>query len=96
MDNRWISLGGIVEHIGVGRDTIYNWIATSRMPAHRFGGLWKPKKEAVDAWVRSGRADAARDDITTRGTSDHHVIEDPEASRPGKIGKQRRRGGRGK
>lgn len=47
----------IVEYLGVSRDTVYNWIATRSMPAHRVGRLWKFKKDAVDAWVQSGGAD---------------------------------------
>jgi len=48
----------ITEYLGVSRDTIYNWIATRAMPAHRVGRLWKFKREAVDAWVQSGGADS--------------------------------------
>lgn len=59
MEDRWLSVDEITEYLGVSRDTVYNWIATRSMPAHRVGRLWKFKKEAVDAWVESGGADAA-------------------------------------
>jgi excisionase family DNA binding protein len=59
MEDRWLSVDEITEYLGVSRDTVYNWIATRDMPAHRVGRLWKFKKEAVDAWVQSGGADAA-------------------------------------
>ena len=58
MEDRWLSVDEITEYLGVSRDTIYNWIASRNMPAHRVGRLWKFKKEAVDAWVESGGADA--------------------------------------
>jgi excisionase family DNA binding protein len=58
VDDRWLSVDEIVAYLGVSRDTVYNWIATRGMPAHRVGRLWKFKKEAVDAWVQSGGADA--------------------------------------
>lgn len=40
-------------HLGVARDTVYRWIATKRMPAHRLGRLWKFKISEVDCWVRT-------------------------------------------
>lgn len=60
MDDRWLSVDEIVEYLGVSRDTIYAWIAARRLPAHRVGRLWKFKRDAVDAWVQSGGADASR------------------------------------
>lgn len=60
MDDRWLSVDEIVEYLGVSRDTIYAWIADRSLPAHRVGRLWKFKKDAVDAWVQSGGADATR------------------------------------
>ena len=56
MEDRWLSVDEIAQYLGVSRDTIYNWIATRGLPAHRVGRLWKFKREAVDAWVESGRA----------------------------------------
>ena len=54
MDDRWLSVDEICTHLGIGRDTIYKWIDTKDMPAHRVGRLWKFKKVEVDAWVRAG------------------------------------------
>ena len=56
MEDRWLSVDEIAEYLGVSRDTIYNWISTRGLPAHRVGRLWKFKREAVDAWVESGGA----------------------------------------
>jgi len=44
-------------HLGVVRDTIYRWIGSRALPAHRIGRIWKFKLSEVDAWVRSGGAD---------------------------------------
>jgi excisionase family DNA binding protein len=54
-DDRWLSVKGIAEHLGVTEDSIYRWIVKRRLPAHKLGKVWKFKKEEVDAWVRSGR-----------------------------------------
>jgi excisionase family DNA binding protein len=43
-------------HVGVAKDTIYRWIETRTLPAHRVGRLWKFKLSEVDDWVRAGHA----------------------------------------
>ncbi len=56
MSDRWLSVEEIAEHLGVSRDTVYTWVNTKEMPAHKVGKLWKFDKDEVDAWVRSGKA----------------------------------------
>lgn len=52
MTEPWVSADVIAEHLGVTKDSIYTWIATRDMPAHRVGRLWKFKVTEVDSWVR--------------------------------------------
>jgi len=61
MEDRWLSMKEICKHLGVSDDTVYKWINSYDMPAHRLGRLWKFKKAEVDAWVKSGGADEAKD-----------------------------------
>lgn len=56
MNERWLSVDEIAEYLGVGRETIYNWIEKRAMPAHKVGRCWKFKRQEVDAWVESGKA----------------------------------------
>ncbi len=53
---RWSSLEEIAEHVGVSKDTIYRWISTKQMPAHKVGKLWKFKISEIDKWVTKGEA----------------------------------------
>jgi len=55
MSERWLSVEEIAEHLGVSKDSIYNWIKKG-MPAHKIGKLWKFKVSEVDDWAKSGRA----------------------------------------
>lgn len=56
MTEPWVSVEQIAEHLGVRRDSIYRWIDSKGLPAHRIGRLWKFKASEVDDWVRSGGA----------------------------------------
>ena len=53
---KWVTLKEVQEHLGVGRETILQWIATRNMPAYKVGRLWKYKLSEVDEWIRSGGA----------------------------------------
>ena len=53
---KWSSLEEIAEHLGVSKDTIYRWISTKPMPAHKVGKLWKFKISEIDKWVTKGEA----------------------------------------
>ena len=53
---KWSTLKEVQEYLGVGRETILQWIAKRNMPAYKVGRLWKFKLSDVDAWIRSGGA----------------------------------------
>lgn len=53
---KWVTLKEVQEYLGVGRDTILQWIAKRNMPAYKVGRLWKFKLSEVDEWIRSGGA----------------------------------------
>lgn len=54
MNEPWVSVDHVAEHLGVVRDSVYRWIETKDMPAHKIGRRWKFKLSEVDDWVRSG------------------------------------------
>ena len=56
MSDRWVSVEEIAKYLGVSKDTVYGWIATKDLPAHKVGRLWKFKTDEVDDWVRTGKA----------------------------------------
>ena len=53
---RWYSMKGICEHLGVSRDTVLIWIEKKQMPAAKMGRLWKFKVSEVDNWLKAGNA----------------------------------------
>lgn len=56
MSEPWLSADEIAAHLGVSKDTVYAWISTQNMPAHKVGRLWKFQASEVDEWVRQGGA----------------------------------------
>lgn len=56
MTESWLSADEIASHLGVSKDTVYAWISTQQMPAHKVGRLWKFQTSEVDEWVRQGGA----------------------------------------
>jgi len=56
MTDRWLSVDDIAEHLGVKRETIYNWVSQRNMPAHKVGRLLKFQVKEVDEWVRAGKS----------------------------------------
>ena len=62
----WASVEDVAKHLGVAKDSVYRWIETRSLPAHKIGRLWKFKLSEIDKWVRAGGADA-HDDGTAKG-----------------------------
>jgi excisionase family DNA binding protein len=66
----WVSVEDVA-NLGVAKDSVYRWIESRKLPAHRIGRLWKfklsevklseVKLSEVDAWVR---AEGAAEDPT--------------------------------
>ena len=56
MSEPWVKVEDLAEHLSVAKDTIYKWIASRNLPAHRVGRLWKFKISEVDEWIRAGKA----------------------------------------
>ena len=59
----WVSVAAVASHLGVAQDSVYRWIETKHLPAHRIGKLWKFKLSEVDEWVRTG---GTNDDTGTK------------------------------
>ena len=54
----WVSVEDVAKHLGVARDSVYRWIESLGLPAHKVGRIWKFKLSQVDAWVEAGGAKA--------------------------------------
>ena len=57
MPEPWVSVNEVARHLGVAKDSVYRWIDTKGLPAHRVGRLWKFRLSAIDEWVHAGGAE---------------------------------------
>ena len=55
----YISLDEAAEYLGVKPVTLRSWIKNpdKEVPAHKVGRFWKFKKNEIDEWVNSGKAE---------------------------------------
>lgn len=54
--DRWLSVLEIATYLGISKETIYRWIDSDKIPAHKIGKQWKFKVSEVDSWVLKGAA----------------------------------------
>jgi excisionase family DNA binding protein len=52
----WVGIAAVATHLGVGKDTIYRWIDTQGLSAHRVGGLFRFRLSQVDEWIQKSGA----------------------------------------
>lgn len=60
MPEPWVAVEVVAAHLDVAKDSVYRWIESKHLPAHRVGRLWKFKLSEIDRWVRAGGADSSR------------------------------------
>jgi excisionase family DNA binding protein len=58
---RWVGAEDVAAHLGVGKESVYRWVESRGLPAHRVGRLFRFRLSEVDDWVAaSGRDRAAQ------------------------------------
>lgn len=53
LEERWVSMEEICEHLGSSRDTVKKMIRLYDLPACKFDRKWKFKISEVDEWMKS-------------------------------------------
>lgn len=54
LEERWVRVDKVAAHLGVVKDSVYRWVESKELPAHRVGRLLRFKLSEVDAWVEAG------------------------------------------
>ncbi len=53
-EERWVGVEKVSTHLGVAKESVYRWIETKGLPAHRVGRLLRFKLSEIDEWVQKG------------------------------------------
>ena len=53
-EESWGDIAEVAVNLHVARDTVYRWVDTKGLPAHRVGWLLRFRLSRVDEWVNAG------------------------------------------
>ncbi len=56
MTEPWVSIDDVVAHLKVTKDSVYRWIESRGLPAHKVSRHWRFKLSEVDEWIRCGES----------------------------------------
>ncbi len=56
----WVGIADVAAHLHVAKDTVYRWVDTQGLPAHRVGRLFRFRLSEVDKWVKAGVDESGR------------------------------------
>ena len=59
-EERWVAVGEVAAHLGVTTTSVYRWVESRGLPAHRVGRLFRFRLSEVDAWVAGHAAGRKR------------------------------------
>ncbi len=51
MADKWLTIDQIADYLQVSKEKIYKLSQKGRMPASKFGGQWRFKRQVVDNWM---------------------------------------------
>ena len=51
IEEKWVSMEAICQHLGCSRDTIKKMIRTQNLPAYKIDRKWKFRISEVDSWM---------------------------------------------
>jgi excisionase family DNA binding protein len=66
-EDRWLSTDEVADYLNVKKGTIYKWIETRNVPAHRVGNNWKFRRDEIAEWVRSTGVDYKEPEAVNTG-----------------------------
>ncbi len=52
---KWVNLEDVADYLSVSKDTIRNWIKSSKIPFYKAGKRYKFKISEIDACIRNGK-----------------------------------------
>lgn len=66
MPEPWVSADEVASHLGVVKDSVYQWVETKGLPTHRVDRLWTLRLSEIDEWVHAGGANEDGDRMESK------------------------------
>ena len=51
MTDKWLTIDQISNYLQASKEKVYKLCQKGKMPASKFGGQWRFKKEQIDKWL---------------------------------------------
>lgn len=58
--DRWLSVQEIAQYLGISKETVYRWLDSKKIPAHKIGKQWKFQLLEIETWVKTGGASSSQ------------------------------------
>ncbi len=53
-EDRWMTVKDVAGYLQLSTDTVYKLAQEAKIPACKIVGVWRFKREEIDAWVKQG------------------------------------------
>ena len=51
MNNEFITIEELSEKLNIKKATLYKWVQNGKLPAIKFGNLWRFKRKDIESWI---------------------------------------------
>ncbi len=55
LEEKWVNLVDIADHLSVSQDTIRNWLKSGKIPTYKAGKQYKFRISEIDALLKGGK-----------------------------------------
>jgi excisionase family DNA binding protein len=62
IEESWVGVEEVAAHLRVAKESVYRWVESKGLPAHRVGRLLRFKLSEVDEWVKNSGGDESSAD----------------------------------
>lgn len=55
VEEKWVNLADVAEHLSVSQDTIRNWLKSGKIPTYKAGKQYKFRRSEIDKLLEDGK-----------------------------------------
>lgn len=58
--SRLMSLDELADYLGLGKQTLYNWLHQKKISGIKIGKVWRFERKEIEQWLRSCREETGK------------------------------------